>query len=148
MLTSRAGDRESRILVPCPEHREGDNRVAHSIVGFQVPGGQEAGAQWRPLAIVEARGVHCILDHADLISIPDKDLLEVLRRNDDLVHHSQPGMNQFPPTCQMIRRFTTVIVEDLTLPQAPRDQDRGDRREQKRPVRRREHVHHIRMTQP
>ena len=68
---------------------------------------------------------------------------QILGRHHDLVGESQPRVHERPPVRQMIVGFPAVVVEHDAFVQAACDGHRGNRSQQKRPVRRREHVHDV-----
>ena len=56
---------------------------------------------------------------------------------------SQPRVDERPPVRQVIVGFAAVVVEHDALVVTAGDGHRGKRRQEKGPVRRREHVHHV-----
>ena len=77
-----------------------------------------------------------------------EDAAEILRRDDDHVGHPEKRMDESAPSREMVVGLAAVVVQDHALAEAARGQDRRNRAEQERPVRRGEDVDHVASREP
>ena len=113
------------------------------IVRFKVSTGQKVRPKMMALPEAKLRHVDHVRDDTYRVSVQAEYFPQVLGRHYDLTREAEPGMNEKPPSREMILGLTATVVDQHTLAERPADEERWNNGEEERPVGCRENMYDV-----